>query len=184
MQNCQGRRGPLSAERGILTALTCTGSVPECSCPPAKHLLLRLQVHFSLFVLSLHLPLTPSASQHLHSASWARRLVKLQTSREDSKDKFSRVCLAVPVPVSQHVLSLHYRIPFSWHVTPCSFSTVPGPAFLTAGLTLGSTHCFSLWWLISCPSSLLAFWTPLHFGLFSLHFALFNSSVHLAVATF
>ena len=90
LQNCQEeRRGPLSAERGILTALSCSGGVPDVSCPPARHLLLRLQVHLSLCVLSWLLPLTPSSSQHLRSASWSCWLVKLQMNREDREDNFS-----------------------------------------------------------------------------------------------
>lgn len=75
----------------------------------------------------------------------------------------------MPVPVTHSVLSLHYHISFSWHIIPSSLSRVPGPAFLTVGFVLRSAHCFSLGWLIPHPSSLLASWTPLHFGQFSLH---------------
>lgn len=75
----------------------------------------------SASVLSLHLPLTPSSSQHLRSASWAHRLVKLQTSREDSKDNFSHMgvwrcqCLSVSMSLAFITASL---FPGTSHLVP------------------------------------------------------------------
>lgn len=83
---------------------------------------------------------------------------------------FTCGCLAVPVPVSQHVLILHYHIPFSWHISPCSFSTVLGPelqsshsdlltAFYSGGLFLsflfGSFLGSPLFWPIFTPLCLV-----------------------------
>lgn len=83
------QRAPFHRERDpILTALSCTGDVPEGSCPPAKHLLLRLQVHLSLCALSAPTPhpqLSPAPLQCQRGSS------ACQVSREDQEDNFSHV---------------------------------------------------------------------------------------------
>lgn len=177
-QNClEGHRGPLSTEGGILTALSCTGDVPEGSCPPDRLLLLRLRVHLRLG-LSLHLPLTPSSPQNLQCQLGSSAS---QVSREDHEDNFSHVdvwqcrCLSVSVSSAFITASL---FPGTSHRVPSA--RCQGQLFSL----LRAARYFSLWWLISHPSSLLDFQAPLHLGLFSLCFASFNCLVHLPIATF
>jgi len=88
---------------------------------------------------SLQPPLGPSSSQHSCSPS------QVPKSRQQGWFLMSG-CLAMLVSVSQHVLSLCHRTPFSWQHGAVLHS-------LSARISFGSAHCFLLWWPISHASS-------------------------------
>lgn len=159
-------------QRGVLTAPSCTGVLPPQSC---CLLLLRLQVHLGP---SLRAPCScPSLPAPPRTSA-----VPAGLARRGSRGQFFMCgCLAMPVSVSQHLLGLHYRISFSWHITPCPPAQCWGQLHSPRGLRsdpLAAFHSGGLF--LGLPPTAFSGSSP--FGLSSLCFASVSSLVHLPFA--
>lgn len=184
MQICQdGCQGSLSAESGILTALSYTVSLKASVLLPnicSSDFRCTSSLCSPCTYLSPVFPSTSSVPAGLLGLSSCKPVEgTVRTIFHTWVFGSASACQsACPWPSLPHLFFLAHHPLFPQQSARTSFSHCGVCAQIRSLLFTWVAHFSSFF------PFFLAFWTPLHFGQFSLRFTVFNSSVLIAVADF